>query len=104
MSRFVLRKLDVTTGCFLEQVLFSTEDIAGLVKLIDTDSLKTGMRFRLDRDEFCLVADSYSVGIGRDAAHGELLCVSDKFRLDPQSHTGRELLLMLEGTNHLRHL
>jgi hypothetical protein len=98
MSRFVLQKLDVATGCILEQVLFSTEDIASLVKLIDVDSLKPGMGFRLNRDEFRLVADSYSVEIGREAAQGELICVGDNFRLDPQSHTGRELLLMLEGT------
>lgn len=98
MSRFVLRKLDVATDCILEQALFSTDDVASLIKLIDVDSLKPSTSFRLDPEEFRLVADSYSVEIGRDAKLGELACVSENFRFDPQSHTGRELLLMLAGT------
>ena len=98
MSKYVLRKLDAATGCILEQALFSTENIADLKRLVDIDSLEPGMGVHLDQDKFRLIADSYSVKIEREAAHGELICVSDNFRINSESHTGRELLLMLAGT------
>jgi hypothetical protein len=98
VSRFVLRNLDVATGCFLEQSLFSTNDLKTLIKLVGVDSLEPGMSFQLDQDELRQIAASYSLEIGRDAARGELSCVSDNFRFDPRSHTGRELLLMLAGS------
>jgi hypothetical protein len=98
VNRFLLQKLDVATGCILEQAPFSTIDVTSLIKLLDVDSLEPGMSFHLDQSEFRQIADLFSVGIGRDAANGELICVSENFKFDPQSHTGRELLLMLEGT------
>ena len=98
MAKFVLRKLDDATGGFLEQAIFSTEEFADLIKLLEVDSLRLGMRFHLDQQKFRQIADLFSVQIGRDAAHGELTFVSDGFELKPQTHTGRELLLMLEGS------
>jgi hypothetical protein len=97
VNRFVLQKLDIATNCFLEQSLFSTKDVTTLSKITGVDSIEPGMSFYLDADEFCLIADSYFVEIGRDAECGELICVSENFRIDPKSHTGRELLMMLSG-------
>jgi hypothetical protein len=87
----------MATGCSIQEVMLDLDDDKTLQQLLGNEELHPGESYELDADELKSVVELYSIDLKEVPQSAELLRVGSDFRFDPNSHTGRELLLMLEG-------
>lgn len=83
--------------CFTHEVHFETNEVGRIMEIADSNEMKPGDCFELSAEEYSKFAYGFKLDIPVDAELGEIFWRnSDDFDRRP-THTGRELLLMLEG-------
>jgi hypothetical protein len=97
MPWFTLRRIDKVTRGFTDENHFDVPDFAQIENLIGKKAMQVGDHFELSKDEFLEIADFYNLSVPRDTDSGEILCCLDDPSQRRPTHTGRELLLMLQG-------
>ena len=100
-QRFFLQAIDVGSDCPLYEVGFSVCDVGTLISLIGEDLSNISYDLDLSPAAAMKIVDRYNVSFD-PAGHAVRLrpaCTYDD--LPYQTHTGRELLLMLRGVKPL---
>jgi hypothetical protein len=97
MAQFVLKSIDAATGCYLEQILFTADDPSVPTGIVGLKTMNEGMSIDLDESQIRELVHALNVRIEYINNPGELHRLGDKSTFDPKSHTGRELLLMLNN-------
>jgi hypothetical protein len=98
---FILRKIDPETDCWLQQCQFEVLDLLELQEIVSTQLPEPMSSQEIEGSAYSGIVKRYSLPIEEYAEAAELECCSDESLLDPNSHTGRELLLMLKGRKPL---
>ncbi|MFO0992437.1 MAG: hypothetical protein U1E67_10950 [Hyphomicrobiales bacterium] len=101
MAQFVLKSIDPGTGCYLERVLFTVDDANIPTRILGLETMSESTSMELDEAELRALAQALNVPMQYLGNAGELHRLGDKSSFDPQSHTGRELLLMLKRAKPL---
>ena len=96
MPRFVLSRIDPATDCVRDEVEFQVVDVSKFVPSIGEIDGSPGTCYRLDAKEHLAIVETFGLEIDKSSIESELVCVGEAFILDPNSHTRRELALMLE--------
>lgn len=97
MSKFLLRSIDKSTGCFNFQMLLENANERYLLGLLEVHKFEIGDVFELKEFELAILADQLSIELSCDNVEWELTCISDQQVPNFSSHTGRELKMMLNG-------
>jgi hypothetical protein len=97
MAQFLIRKIDPNTGCFVEEYLLSQKNSSEPTKLLNLPSLNQGEIIELDSVELLTLVRAFNISFSSDGKPGELIRLGDNAKHNPNSHTGRELLLMITG-------
>lgn len=96
-----LRNIDLETDCWIEEDYFQFENQNIVNPILGVKELEPGSVYELDKIEFMKLADKFGLKFRSEICIGELAISERKFAVQPDSHTGRELLLMLEGRKPL---
>ena len=96
-GKFNLRRIDPETNCFTEQSVFQEQDLIELEKLLSEPAPEVGTAIEIDGETTDKIVKYYNLSIRIGAEQGELFHEYPDSKHDPNSHTGRELLLMLQG-------
>lgn len=96
MPWFILRAIDPVTDCCTHEVHFETSEVEQISNIIDISDMDVGDSFELSSSEYASLVQYFKLDLPVIAQAGELWQTGDNFDSRP-SHTGRELLLMLEG-------
>ena len=94
---FNLRTIDPDTNCFTEQSVFQVQDLVALEKLLCEPAPEVGTAIEIDGETTDKIVKHYNLSIRVGAEQGELSHEYPNSKHDPNTHTGRELLLMLRG-------
>lgn len=95
MPQFVLKSIDASTGCYLEQIPFTTIEPSFPTSILGLESMSEGMSISLDESQIQALVRALNVRMEYMNNLGELHRLGDNSTFNPNSHTGRELLLML---------
>jgi hypothetical protein len=98
---FVLRKLDPSTGCWLQQCQFAVSDLSELRNTVSVPLPELLSSEEIGKEDYSNIVKKFKLSIDENAQVAELEQLADGFKIDQNSHTGRELLLMLEGRKPL---
>ena len=101
MNQFTIRKIDPETDGFLWEQHFQFDDPDAIARLLGIDPLEAGHSVRLDSREYAQIAKLAGLAIDDGVDIAELHYRATYPILFPASHTGRELLLMLQGKKPL---
>jgi hypothetical protein len=93
---YILRKIDPTTNSWTQQLKFSVSDRFELKALLSVEVPEVLTAVEIGADDYFKLVERYSLAIDTTAEAGELECAEDEAELDFVTHTGRELLLMLQ--------
>ncbi len=97
MPWFRLRRIDKVTMCFTHEVHFETNEVGRVMDIIDTNQMSAGDFHDLMDGEYAALVERFELDLPEVAEFAEIFWHhNDNFDRRP-THTGRELLLMLEG-------
>lgn len=97
MPWFRLRRIDKVTMCFTHEVHFETNEVGRVMDIIDTSQMSAGDFHDLKGSKYAALVERFELGLPEVAEFAEIFWHhNDNFDRRP-THTGRELLLMLEG-------
>lgn len=96
--RFKLRKLDETTGSYTEQAIFSVKRIDELQAQLSINVPDVSTSILIDGDQCNRIIKKYALDFSQSASTAELIHLHPDTVHDPNSHTGRELIMMLSGS------
>jgi hypothetical protein len=97
MAQFVLSSIDTATGCFLEQAHFVVSEPGVPARILGLDTMNEETSIELDPQRLRELAQAFILPLQHLGNGGELHRLGDRATFNPHSHTGRELLLMLNG-------
>lgn len=95
MAQFVLKSIDAATGCYLEQVHLTVDDPNIPTRILGLETMDESTSMELDEAELRALVQALNVSMKFMGNAGELHRLGDAATFNPNSHTGRELLLML---------
>jgi hypothetical protein len=95
VAQFVLKSIDAATGCYLEQVHLTVDDPNIPTRILGLETMDESTSMELDESELRALAQALNVSMKFMGNAGELHRLGDAATFNPNSHTGRELLLML---------
>lgn len=98
MAWFTLYRIDRPTMCFTHDIHFETDDVAEVQALAQCDAMKPGEGIELTSAEYLTLVRNFNLDMPHDAERGEIMCHHDDGFDRRPTHTGRELLMMLQGT------
>lgn len=101
MTNYRLRKIDPLTESYTSQVEFETNLDDVVKSLIDVKLFDDWMSYRISKIEYRKIVDYFKLEIENFAEIAEITNIGDKKMIDDNSHTGRELLLMIQGLKPL---
>jgi hypothetical protein len=97
MPWFQLRRIDTATKSFTHEVHFATDEVASIAETVGNSDMKAGDFYELSAAEYVALVERFELDLPREADLGEIFWhYTDDFDRRP-THSGRELLLMLEG-------
>jgi hypothetical protein len=97
MPWFNLRRIDRATMGFTHALDFETDKIGTVMDFIDVGSMDAGDCYDLDGKEYLAFVRYFKLDLPEDAELAEISWHHDDDFDRRPTHTGRELLLMLEG-------
>ncbi len=100
-SFFLLQKIDPTTGSWMQQAKFEVHNHLALRGLLSVDVPKRGSGREIDGRDYTRLVRHYSLPLDEQAEIAELSQLWSDRDFDPNTHTGRELALMLAGRKPL---
>jgi hypothetical protein len=97
MAWFTLHRLDRETMCFTHDIHFETDDVLQVKAIAQCHDMNPGEGIELSAEEYSKFVQAFKLDMPLDGKLGEIIWrYSAEFDRRP-THTGRELLLMLEG-------
>ena len=99
--QLVLEVIDPDTECVRSQVSLEVSDVAELNVLLGTENFDPHLVYSLSQEQIVRLAKHANCAVGLIAIPARLRGHRESDDLPYQTHTNRELLLMLEGTKPL---
>jgi hypothetical protein len=97
MPWFTIRAIDIDTNSFTHEAHFESQEVGRITDILDINEFKAGDCIHLSAGEYSDLARLFKLKLPPEAKSGEIVWQSaENFDTRP-THTGRELLLMLEG-------
>jgi hypothetical protein len=97
MHNIILRKIDPITDCFVDQRVFEIHDDVRICELLDLEEFDENQSYRIDATEYDAIVKEYKLEIQSEALAGEIVNIGNNQNYNLKSHTGRELILMLDN-------
>lgn len=97
MPWFRLRKIDKVTMCFTHEAHFETNEVGRVMDIVDTDHKSAGDFHNLQDSKCAAFVDHFELDLAETAEFAEIFWHHNDDFDRRSAHTGRELLLMLEG-------
>jgi hypothetical protein len=101
MTNFRLRKIDLNTESFIDEVDFSTLKVERILTIIDAEIFSPGMSYRINKSEYKKIVEEFGLNTDANAVVAEISNYGDEIPVPTTDHTGRELMLMLQGKKPL---
>ncbi|MDE2385459.1 MAG: hypothetical protein KGO53_12655 [Alphaproteobacteria bacterium] len=97
MFKLLLRKVDQQTGCYYDDAIIEQDGLESTERLLNKSGLAAGDVLELNSIQYAKIVESYQLNVDQVASTGELRIYPHRQAIDLNSHTGRELKLMIEG-------
>jgi hypothetical protein len=97
MHKILVRRIDFSTKCFLDQELVRIDDLRWISDVLLGETIQRYRLYDLASGQYILFAEKYSLPAPEDADLRRICLVKEDFELDSATHTGRELILMLSN-------